>query len=98
MLEFMTAPCNLAAAKLGRRNFHPHSARRLPRKLSQHGRRKKRKEKSEMAPSLSLFRHNQVDHRGQRSDFALNEDRKILSEKASTSAIRPDREVANYVH
>ncbi len=51
-----------------------------------------------MAPSLSLFRHNQVDHRGQRSDFALNKDRKILSEKASTSAIRPDREVANYVH
>lgn len=41
-------------------------------------------------PSLSLLRHNQVDHRGQRSDFALNEDRKTLSEKASASAVIPD--------
>jgi hypothetical protein len=42
------------------------------------------------APSLSVFRHNQVDHCGQRSDFALNEDHKILSKKASTSACIPD--------
>lgn len=42
------------------------------------------------AQTLSHLPRNQVDHRVQRSDCALNEDRKILSENASTSAYLPD--------
>jgi hypothetical protein len=43
-----------------------------------------------LAPSLPLFQRNQVELRDQRGGFALNGDRKILSEKSRTSAKQPD--------